>query len=411
MQLVEQHCIKQGDSRYQAIDEAAVASKNLYNAALYEIRQAFIKRGYRIYYPELYHLMKFHEAYRALPAKVAQHVLKLLDKNWTAFQEARKAYEDDPSQFQGKPKMPGYKDKQKGRNILIYTRQALAGGQGKGTRKGALQQGLIKPSGLPIEVQTKQKEVDQVRIVPRDNHYVVEIVYEQAEKQYVYPDWIAGIDIGLDNLATLTSNKSCFVPRIVNGRPVKSINQYYNKERARLQACLPEKQYTSRRLDRLTAKRTRRINHYLHEASKHILDLLVSEQIGTLVIGKNPEWKQDANMGKRNTQNFVSVPHARFIDMLTYKARLVGIKVVLTEESYTSKCSFLDHEPIKKHEHYMGKRIARGMFCSQFGKLINADVNGSYNIIKKVASKSFEDVEGVVVHPRSLPCSGLKRKV
>ena len=411
MQLVEQHCIKQGDSRHQAIDEAAFASKNLYNAALYEIRQAFIKRGYRIYYSELYHLMKSHETYRALPAKVAQQVLKLLDKNWTAFQEARKAYEEDPSRFQGRPKMPGYKDKQKGRNILIYTRQALAGGQGKGTHKGALQQGLIKPSGLPIEVQTKRKAVDQVRIVPRDNHYVVEIVYEQAEKQYVYPEYVAGIDIGLNNLATLTSNKSGFVPRIVNGRPVKSINQYYNKERARLQSCLSQERYTSRRLDRLTAKRTRRINHYLHEASKHIIDLLVSEQIGTLVIGKNPEWKQGCNLGKKTNQNFVSIPHARFIDMLTYKAKLVGITVKITEESYTSKCSFLDQEPIQKHEHYMGKRIKRGLFRSQFGTLINADVNGSYNIIKKVAPKAFEGVEGVVVHPRSLPCSGLKRKV
>lgn len=395
MQLVEQHCINRNDSRFKAIDEAAFASKNLYNAALYEVRQAFIKRGYRIYYSELYHLMKSHEAYRALPAKVAQQVLRLLDKNWTAYQEVLKSYQADPGKFRRGPKMPGYKDKLKGRNILVYTIQAIS--------SRSLKCGIIAPSGLSIEIKTKQKDIAQVRIVPHDNHYVVEVIYEQPEKQGVYLDWVAGIDIGLNNLATLTSNKSGFVPRIVNGRPVKSINQFYNKERSRLQSCLPEKQYTTRQLGFLTNKRTRRINHYLHAASKKIIDLLVSEQIGVLVIGKNPEWKQEANMGKRNNQNFIQVPHARFIDMLAYKAKLVGIKVLLTEESYTSKCSFLDNEPIGKHEHYEGQRVRRGLFRSHYGTLINADVNGAYNIIRKVAPKSFEGVEGVVVHPRLLP--------
>ena len=391
MQLVEQHCISRNDARYAAIDAAAFASKNLYNAALYETRQAYIKRGYRIYYSELYHLMKSHEAYKALPAKVAQHVLKLLDKNWKAYTEAKKAYEEDPSQFLAPPRIPGYKDKQKGRNILVYTIQAIS--------KPGLKRGLIQPSGLAIEVPTKQTDIAQVRIVPRSGHYVVEIVYEQAEKQYVYPHWVAGIDIGLTNLATLTANKSGFTPRIVNGRPVKSMNQYYNKERARLQAQLEGNRQTSRQLDCLTNKRNRKMNHYLHTASKAVIDLLVSEQIGTLIIGKNDQWKQHITLGKRTNQNFVQIPYARFIDMLTYKAALVGIQVVLTEESYTSKCSFLDREDLCKHEHYMGKRIKRGMFRSRFGTLINADCNGAYNIIRKVAPESFEGVEDVVVHP------------
>ena len=257
------------------------------------------------------------------------------------------------------------------------------------------------PSQLGIEIPTKKMNVKQVRIVPKSNHYVVEVVYEQAETQAeVDSNLYAGIDIGLNNLATLTSNKVGFVPRIVNGRPVKSINQYYNKERARLQSILSqEHHFTSRQLDRLTTKRTRKIMHYLHTASRRIIDLLVAEGIGTLVIGKHECWKQEINIGKRNNQNFVSIPHARFIDMLTYKAKLVGIQVMVTEESYTSKCSFLDNEPIGKHEHYEGKRIKRGLFRSQFGKLIHADVNGSYNIIRKVAPKSFEGVEDVAVHP------------
>jgi putative transposase len=395
MQLVEQHCISKKDARYAVIDAAAFASKNLYNAANYELRQACIFQKVCLRYEELYHRMKSHEAYRALPAKVAQQVLKVLEKNWKSYVAACLVWKEHPEKFLGHPKLPKYKDKVKGRNLLVYTIQAIS--------KPALERGIIHPSGLAIEVQTKQTNVAQVRIIPRSGFYVVEVVYEAKEGHAeVDASLIAGIDIGLNNLATLTANKSGFVPRLVNGRPVKSINQYYNKERARLASCLPKEQYNTHRLDRLTTKRTRRINHYLHASARAIIDLLVAEGIGTLVIGKNEGWKQEITIGKRNNQNFVQIPHARFIDPLTYKAKLVGIQVILSEESYTSKCSFLDDEQIKKHEVYAGKRVKRGLFHSGRGVFIHADVNGAYNIIRKVAPKSFEGVEDVVVHPRSL---------
>lgn len=392
MQLVEQHGISKTDARYCVIDAAAFASKNLYNAANYELRQTYIFHKVYLPYEELYHRMKSHEAYKALPAKVAQQVLKVLDKNWKSYFAACLVWKEHPEKFLGHPKLPKYKDKVKGRNILIYTIQALS--------KNGLKRGIIQPSGLPIEVQTKQTAIAQVRIVPRSGFYVVEIVYEAKEAlSDGDASLIAGIDIGLNNLATLTANKSGFVPRIVNGRPVKSINQYYNKERARLASCLPKEQYNSHHLDRLTVKRTRRIHHYLHAASRAIIDVLVQERIGTLVIGKNEGWKQEINLGKRTNQNFVQVPHARFIAMLTYKAKLVGIQVILTEESYTSKCSFLDDEEIKKQEVYAGRRVKRGLFRSGRGKFINADVNGAYNIIRKVAPESFKGVEDCVVNP------------
>lgn len=395
MQLVEQHVMKRTDSRYEAIDAAAFASKNLYNAALYEMRQAFIHHGLRLTYGELYHRMKMYPAYLALPRKVSQQVLRLLDKNWKAWEEALSAWKADPSQFLGRPALPKYKDKQHGRNILVYTIQAIS--------KPALAQGKIVPSGLPITIETKQAEVQQVRIVPKQGFYVVEVVYEQAETQAeVDPTLYAGIDIGIDNLATLTSNKVGFVPKIVNGRPLKSINQFYNKRKAELQSILKDPRFTAR-MERITNKRTRRIDHYLHTASRRIIDLLLEERIGTLVIGKNPNWKQEVNIGKRNNQQFVCIPHARFIDMLTYKARLVGIRVVPTEESYTSKCSFLDGEEICKHEQYMGKRMKRGLFQASTGQHINADVNGSYNIIRKVAPDAFrQGSRGCVVHPTRL---------
>ena len=260
---------------------------------------------------------------------------------------------------------------------------------------------MIVPSGLPIEVPTQQTTIDQVRIVPRHGYYVVEIVYEQERRQAdVHPDLIAGIDIGLNNLATLTANKDGFVPRIVNGRPIKSINQWYNKERARIQSQLTDNRYTTNRLERLTNKRTRKIDHYLHTSARRIIDLLVAEGIGTLIIGKNDQWKQQINIGKRNNQNFVSIPHARFIAMLTYKAQLVGIAVQVTEESYTSKCSFLDNEPVKKHDVYLGKRVKRGLFRASDGRVINADVNGASNIIRKVAPTAFgQGSRGPVVGP------------
>src|SRR6266566_3623207 len=179
MQLVEQHVIGKNDPRYAVIDEAAFKSKNLYNAALYEIRQAFIHEGKYLNYNEVQRHMQSHEAYKGLPAKVSQQILMVLDRNWKSFFEALKAYNEDPSKFLGRPKLPKYKHKTEGRNVLIYTLQALSGGRGN----GGLQQGLIQPSSLPINVKTQQKDITQVRIVPKKGFYVVEVVYNKEPKQ------------------------------------------------------------------------------------------------------------------------------------------------------------------------------------------------------------------------------------
>lgn len=293
MQLVEQHVISQRDPRYAVIDEAAFRSKNLYNAANYEDRQAFIHQGKYLNYNEVQKRMQSHEAYKALPAKVSQQVLMVLDNNWKSFREALKAYYEDPSKFFERPRPPKYKHKTEGRNILVYTIQAIS--------KRGLKKGLIQPSMLFIEVQTKCKDVDQIRIVPRKGFYVVEVVYGKEIKQAaVNPAYYAGIDIGMTNLVALTSNKSSFRPILVNGRPVKSINQFYNKRKAELQSKLGHTG-TTKRMQCMTNKRNRRIDHYMHTASKRIIDVLVKEGIGVLVIGKNDCWKQEANMGKRKS--------------------------------------------------------------------------------------------------------------
>jgi putative transposase len=242
--------------------------------------------------------------------------------------------------------------------------------------------------------------------IPRIGFYVVEVIYEREPVQAkVNPTLRAGVDIGLNNLALLTSDKPGFVPRMVNGRPVKSINQFYNKRRAELQSRLGEA-HTSQRLERITVKRTRRIDWYLHTASRRIIDPLVAEGIGTLCIGKNPLWKQQANLGRRNNQRFVAVPHACFIEMLTYKAELVGIQVGITEESYTSKASFLDADPLpifdptRPAPTFSGRRVKRGLYRAADGRHINADANGAYNVIRKVAPDAFvQGSRGCVVHP------------
>lgn len=209
----------------------------------------------------------------------------------------------------------------------------------------------------------------------------------------------------------VTSTKPGFQPLLVNGRPLKSLNQHYNKQRAHHQSHLAKaKRFTSRKLDRITTKRTRRINAYLHTASRRIINTLVSEGIGTLVVGKNPYWKQAVEMGRKNNQEFVQMPHARFIDMLTYKAKLVGIQVVLQEESYTSKASFLDRDPLPIYDpkretkpRFRGKRETRGLYRAADGRRMHADLNGSYNILRKAFPNSFgQGMAAPAVVPRRL---------
>jgi putative transposase len=392
MQLVEQHRIDRSDIRWRAIDAAAFASKNLYNAALYLTRQTYIKNHTLLSYGELDRLLQPTGEYRVLPAKVAQWVLKQVTLAWKSYLAACAAWEANPSRFPGHPRLPKYLPKQ-GRNLLTYTEQAIS--------RSPKNRGYVVPSRLDIRVQTRQSAIDQVRIVPHASHYTVEVIYERPiTPADVDPTRIAAIDIGLNNLAAVTTNQPGITPFLVQGRPLKAINQWYNKRRAQLQAKLPSGQYASRRLDILADKRGRQISDYLHVVSRRIVDWLVEQRMGMLIIGKNDGWKQAASLGKRSNQNFVFVPHARFIEMLRYKADLVGIWVIVTGENYTSKCSFLDLESVGKQEAYVGARIKRGLFRASDGRWLNADINGAYNILRKVVPNAFGNgIGGVVVHP------------
>jgi IS605 OrfB family transposase len=398
LQLVEQHVIDRNDRRWAVIDAACFLSKNRYNAALYRLRQHFFAAGKSLSYSVLAHAMLTDPDYCALPRKVSQWVLRQACSDWGSFWTAQRAYQKHPERFSGRPRLPRYKHKAAGRNLLVYTDQAVSQtAQADGV--------LLVPSQLGMVVKSAQRAYDQVRVVPHKTHYVVEVVYTRETKA-TQPNaaYQAAIDVGLNNLAAVTSDQPGFVPLLVNGKPLKSINQRYNKARARLQAALPVGQYTSRRLETLTDKRNRQVKDYLHRASFHIVKVLCEARISTLIIGKNDGWKQSIRLGRRTNQNFVNVPHAEFIAMLSYKAHLHGIAVIVHEESYTSKCSFLDLEPVAEQEVYAGKRVQRGLFQAGDGRRLNADVNGAYNILRKVLPDAFSNgIGGAVVHPRWLP--------
>ena len=235
---------------------------------------------------------------------------------------------------------------------------------------------------------------------------MVEVIYERAPiPAAVDPARRAGCDLGLNNLATRASDQPGFRPRFVNGRPVKSSNQYDTTCRAQWQRQRGEA-HTSRRLERITTKRTRRIAHDLHTASRRIIDRLVAAGIGTLCIGKNPLCKPEAHRGRRGNQNVVSIAPARFIEMLTYQAALVGIGVCVTEESDTSTASFLDRDPLPVYDTttpappFSGRRVKRGLYRAADGRHITADVTGAYNSIRTVAPDAFaQGSRGCVVHP------------
>ncbi|VEP18573.1 transposase (fragment) [Hyella patelloides LEGE 07179] len=234
--------------------------------------------------------------------------------------------------------------------------------------------------------------------------YVIEIVYEQSELpcSQLNHTSIAGIDIGIDNLACVTSNNQRFKPFIVCGKAIKSANRYFNKAKARLQSQLPKRKHNSRRISRLTQKRNSKMDYYLHTASRYIVNRLLENKITLLVIGKNNNWKQNLNLGKKTNQSFASIPHFKFIEQLIYKCQLVGIEVKTVNEAYTSKCSFLDLEPIKKQSTYLGKRVKRGLFKANSGRNYGAEQNGSLNIIRKAVGDSLfigQPIKRLVVSP------------
>jgi len=379
MQLVERHVIKPNHRFYREADRLSWLCKNLYNSANYIYRQNFFATQ-QTNALAVYHALKTSPDYKALPAKVAQSTLGLVLKAWTSYYLVVRNYQEDPTKFKAAPKIPHYKGsrdrkREDGRYVVVFNCQAVS--------KRALKKGYARPSGTNIWLPSKVTSILEIRIVPKVGCYVVEVVYEKLEQALQVNQRVAAIDVGLNNLATLTYNVPGLVPTIFNGRAVKSTNQYCNQVSSVLKSLLPAAQKTSKKLAKLWHKRNCKVDYYRHTTSSAIIKEFVNHQIGLLAIGWNQDFKDGIKTAKVNNQNFACIPHRRFVQMLQYKGQIAGIKVVLVEESYTSKCSALDWEPIQQHSDYIGSRVKRGLFRTKTGRFINADVNGSLNIDRK----------------------------
>lgn len=403
VQRVEKHAIKKSHSYYNMFCEFTHRSKNLYNHANYLVRKEFTENNKWLRYQNLDEILKKdldYPDYRNMPtAKSAQQTLRLLDTSWKTFFNSIKDWSKNKDKYSGRPRLPKYKRKD-GYFVLTLTNQDVKQ-HGKLLKfPKVFCDFTIKPRCIHL---SNFEKLNQVRVIPRNQSFCVEIVYSISISDERLQDngRYMSIDLGLDNLATIVTNTG-LNPIIVNGKGLKSNNQYYNKQQAYYQSIAKSmngKFYTNR-LYRLTQKRNFKIDDTLHKISKFIVNLAISNDIHTIVIGNNKDWKQSISLGRRTNQSFVSILHQKLINKIIYKARNVGINVILTEESYTSGTSFLDEELPQKEFYNKKRRKYRGLFVSNNRKLINADINAAYQIMKKVFPNEFSDgIEGVVLHP------------
>ena len=386
---VEQQVIRKSHPMWKIIDQNCFYSKNLYNLANYTIRQEFINNHKWIKYNKLDKLLQQTDAYKELMSQPAQCTLQAVDRNWKSFFVAIKDWSKHKEKYLGRPKLPKYKDKN-GRFIwFIKNNSCYFDGDCIRFRVKRLQGYTFKTNA--------QGRLICIRFVPKGSNYIMEVVTEIEVPDIVESESnrMASIDLGVNNFATLTNNIGQ-QPIIINGKIIKSINQYYNKQKAKLQSDLMKrnKQHWSKALDTLTFKRNNRVKNYIHNSSKCVVDWCIENGIDTLVCGLNKTWKQECSMGDKNNQNFTYLPYDMFIHQLEYKCENVGIKFLTHEESYTSGTSFLDGEFPCKENYDKSRRIQRGLFQSS-DRLINSDVNGSLQILRKAFPNAFSyGIEG-----------------
>lgn len=364
-------------------------SNNLYNQALYLFRQTLKNENKWLWYADMDKLMKNTPNlegeinYRLLKAQVSQQILKVLDKNIKAYCKAIKDFKTNPAKYKAMPQLPSFR-KRSGLFNLYYPNQSAI------IKNGKIR--LAKDLEILIPQWDKYKEriqnFQQVRILPSGKKLKVEIVYRQEVKDAdLDKSKYASIDLDIDNLATMVTDKGSF---LYSGKFLKSYNGNFNRQLAKLKS-IKDKQgikKATKRMQNLYEKRDRYFEDAFHKYSRMIVNHLIENRIGNLVVGYNTGWKQSVNIGKRNNQKFVQIPFARLASYLKYKCRMAGIRFVENEESYTSKCDALAKEEIGKHESYIGKRVKRGLFRSSTGRYINADVNGAVNILRKVVGDS-----------------------
>lgn len=377
MRLVERHIVK--DNRFEDI---CLKSGLLYNYLLYNVRKGIFSGNYLKEYDFSTKLGRDNQFdFRNLPSTVSQQVIRQVFSNINSWIKLKKDFEKNPGKYNNhRPKLPKYK-KGKKQNMVIFATSAC-----RLKNDGCIH--FIKSIIKPIKTNIGENKLCQVRIIPQATCYVVEVIYEKKEQILdLNKDNVLSIDLGLNNLCSCISNVG-IKPFIVNGKVIKSFNQWYNKKKAKLMSFVGDKG-TSNKLKILNNKRNFWIEDKIHKVSRYIIDFCKDNNIGSIVIGLNKGWKQNINLGKKTNQKFVEIPFSKLIDKIAYKGKLIGINVITTEESYTSKVDHLAFEPLKNQDIYLGKRKKRGLFQSSVGKLLNADINGAIGIGRKVFGDSY----------------------
>lgn len=365
-------------------------SLSIYDQALYYQRQSYFETKeqgkIKTYsYNDLWNLMKFNDKVKSskLDINIKQYIVKQVCISWLSFIKSSIEYKKNPTKFNGRPKMPNYLYKTKDYNIIQIDKTRF--------RKinEELNQFNLPCSDYIIKVpkQIRLKNIRQVTIQKYYGKIKINIIYEDREviKNQYDLNSVIGIDLGINNLCAITSNDKSF-SYIINGRPLKSINQFYNKKYAELKSKLEKcnNKKSSKRIQQLTLKRNNKINHYLHCCSKQLINLCIKNKVEKIIIGHNKGWKQEVNIGKTNNQNFVQIPFNILINQLQYKVqKYTDLDITVNEESYTSKIDHLALEKLEHQENYLGKRIKRGLFKSSTNKLVNADINGAIGILRK----------------------------
>jgi len=384
-------------------------SRVLRNNMNYHIRQTLLD-GKHTNNKELYDIFKHNPEWKCFGhGQISKNIWKSLNCEWSSFWAALKSYKKDKTKFISEPKYPGYKTRHYKVSYHV----------GNNNSPCTYKDGVLKFLGSnKIEYKIGNiidGEIKEISIIPTntDNFNII-INYIKVENCVnLCEDRIISMDMGVDNILAVTNNYGNS-PFLVKGRHIKSINQYYNKKLAYLNSKLPQNVRTSKAIKTLTRKRNNKIEAEMHIISNTIKKYVINNNVGTIIVGKNNGWKQNINIGKKNNQKFVGIPYNKLIFQINYK--LEGIsKLIEHEESYTSKASFLDLDFIPtykasgdhKQTRFSGRRIKRGLYKSKSGHLINADINASYNIMRKVIPKVFDNgIEGVVVHPLTLNRSG-----
>lgn len=414
MRQVERHWIKEGHKLYFICDDLTFKAKNLYNAGLYQVRQSIFARNKseEENKPPVLSWIELVAQFRkekqvdmlALPSKVSTNILKLVGSSISSYYQLLKCYHDKTNlSVTNKPRLPKYLHKTDGRYMVEFTNQTFS------KKRGINGELILCPKDLNLAIPTKIKHPKCVRIVPKLGVFLIEVVYEVEAAPLKHTGTYAAIDLGVDNLASVTFSHGA-QPLLVKGSKIKSINQGYNRLIAKAKSKLPTNQKTSQGIHRLWRNREMKLQSELHQITSFLSLYFDEMAIEKVFIGKNVGWKQGLALGKRTNQTFTQIPFTTFISQLSYKCQLRGIEVIEQEESYTSKASFVDQDKIPtygesdKKTTFSGKRISRGLYQTKNGFLLNADVNGSYNILVKglLTLGKCLDRETLSFHTRSL---------